>query len=299
MTTGATHVYVSSPVPLRVALEPRLPTRTTSHDGWFEYGFRLRLPDGPVIDRADPLLAAYGARIVPVAIHEDDDEQVQDGAFDPGSLVRLVPEPGADPEVGVWDSEGLRRGGSLLDHEAEVIEAAIECGLPQSALVLSEDRTPHDDRREGLELLVFHHAFVEVDTTAAAGFDRPARQSRRRLVLVADGTRDLCWWDPSATAGPIAADDLPMSVDLTRAMQRLRAAYAELEQEGQSERRGFERFEAALDRDALDEQAAELWKRARMELGRRFAIGFLGAGMERPVWSPAELAKADDSDIPF
>ena len=36
-----------------------------------------------------------------------------------------------------------------------------------------------------------------------------------------------------------------------------------------------------------------------MELGRRFAIGFLGAGMERPVWSPAALEKADDSDIPF
>ena len=299
MIAGATHVYVSSPVPLRLVLEPRLPTRTTSHNGWFEHGFHLRLPGGPVIDRCDPLLVAYGARIAAVAIHDDDDEQVQHDAFDPGSRVRLVPEPGGDPEVGVWDSEGLRRGGSLLDREAEIIEAAIECGLSQSALVLTEDRTPQDDRREGLELLVFQDAFVEVDTTAAAGFDRPVRQSRRRLVLVADGTGDLCWWDPSGTAGPIAADDLPMSVDLTRAIQHLRAAYAELGQDGPSERRGFERFEAALDRDALDQQAAELWKRARMELGRRFAIGFLGAGMERPVWSPAELEKADDSDIPF
>jgi len=292
---------VSPPVPLRLSLEPVLPTRTPSYEGCFVYGFRLRLPDGPEVDRSDPLLVAYGARIVTVAIHDDDEESVQDDAFDPGSLVRLLPESGGadEAEVGVWDPEGLRRGGSLLDRAAAIVGAAVECGLAQSALVLTEDRSAEDDRREGLDLLVFHRAFVDVDASAAASFRRPVRSARARLVLVADGSGDVRWWDPSADAGPIAADDLPMSADLTSAMQRLRAAYAELANDDASERRGFERFEAALDRHALDEQAAALWKRARAELGRRFAIGFLGAGMERPVWSPDELDDDDESDIPF
>ncbi len=292
---------VSPPPALRLSLEPLLPTRTPSYENCFVHGFKLRLPGGPEIDRADPLLVAYGVRIVTVAIHEDDDESVQDDAFDPGSLVQLLPESGGadEAEVGVWDPEALRRGGSLLERAAAVVDAAIECGLSQTALVLTEDRSAEDDRREGLDLLVFHDGFVEVDTAAVAAFERPVRPARARLVLVADGSGDVRWWDPSAEAGPIAADDLPMSADLTRAMQKLRAAYAELEAEKDPDKRGFARFEAALDRTALDEQAATLWKRARAELGRRFAVGFLGSGMQRPVWSPEELDEDDDSEIPF
>lgn len=293
---------MSQPIPLRLSLEPLLPTRTPSYENCFVYGFKLRLPDGPEIDRADPLLVAYGVRIVTIAIHDDDDESVQADAFDPGSLVRLLPEAGGDDdaEVGVWDTEAMRRGGSLLDRAAAVVDAAIECGLTQTALVLTEDRSAADDRREGLDLLVFHEGFVEDDTAAIAAFKRPVRPARARLVLVADGSGDVRWWDPSAETGPIAADDLPMSADLTRAMQKLRAAYAELEAEKDPDSRGFERFEAAIDRGMLNEQAATLWKRARAELGRRFAVGFLGAGMERPVWSPDELEDDDDdTDIPF
>jgi len=294
-------ICVIQSLPLRLSLEPVLPTRTPSYGSCFVYGFKLRLPDGPEIDRSDPLLVAYGARIVSVAIHDDDDEPVQDDAFDPGSLVRLLPESGGsdEAEVGVWDPEALRRGGSVLDRAAAVVDAAIECGLSQTALVLTEDRSAEDDRREGLDLLVFHEGFVEVDTAAVASFTRPVRPARARLVLVADGSGDVRWWDPSAEAGPIAADDLPMSADLTSAMQELRAAYAELEADNDPDKRGFERFEAALDRASLDEQAATLWKRARAELGRRFAVGFLGSGMERPVWSPEELDEDDDSEIPF
>jgi hypothetical protein len=233
--------------------------------------------------------------------HGHEQREAEKRVRGPGSLVQLLPESGGadEAEVGVWDPEALRRGGSLLERAAAVVDAAIECGLSQTALVLTEDRSAEDDRREGLDLLVFHDGFVEVDTAAVAAFERPVRPARARLVLVADGSGDVRWWDPSAEAGPIAADDLPMSADLTRAMQKLRAAYAELEAEKDPDKRGFARFEAALDRTALDEQAATLWKRARAELGRRFAVGFLGSGMQRPVWSPEELDDDDDSEIPF
>jgi hypothetical protein len=89
--------------------------------------------------------------------------------------------------------------------------------------------------------------------------------------------------------------DLPMSAELRQALDELRDGYAELgEQAG--ERRGFERLEASLDRSLLDDRAAALWKRARGELGRSFAVGFLGSGMERPVWSPDELDDDDDGE---
>jgi hypothetical protein len=55
-----------------------------------------------------------------------------------------------------------------------------------------------------------------------------------------------------------------------------------------------------MGRHAIDAHAIALWRRARAELGSRYAIGFLGAGMERPVWSPDELTAtehdADDDD---
>jgi hypothetical protein len=290
---------VTSPAPLRLTLEPLLPTRTPGHNSWFEYGFQLRLPGGPLIDRSDPLLSAYGARVTTMAVDMDDDEQLQDDAFDPGSVVRLVPDArDGEPEVGVWDRDELHLAGTLLDRHAAITEAAIEFGLEQTAIVLTEDRAAGDDRRNGLDLFVFHHAFVEVDTEAALRFIRPERQVRPRLVLVADGKGDVRWWDPSAAAGPIAADALPMSADLRTDLQKLRASYARL-REDPAERRGLERIEASIDRYALNEQAQAIWKRARTELSTRFSIGFLGAGMERPVWSPAELEGEDDDEIPF
>ena len=291
---------VTSPLPLRLTLHPLLPTRTTGHNSWFEHGFQLRLPGGPLIDRTDPLLSAYGARVTTVAVHVDDDEQLQDDAFDPGSVVRLVPEAGDDgePEVGVWDRDELRRGGSLLDRPAAVVDAALEFGLEQTAIVLTEDREADGDRRSSLDLFVFHPAFVEVDTEAALGFTRPARVQLPRLVLVADGKGDVRWWDPSASCGPIAADALPMSAELRRELQGLRAGFEELA-DGASEARGFDRIDVSIERSVLNERAQAVWKRARVELGRRFAVGFLGPGMERPVWSLGELDDEDVDEIPF
>ena len=286
--------------PLRLSFEPIVPSRTPAEYGSFEYGFRLRIPDGPIIDRGDPLLAAYGARVASVAVSDDDDEALQSDAFDPGSFVRLATEnhDPTDPDVGVWDPESLRCAGRLLDRAARVVGAAIDWGLEQSAIVLTEDRSPDDGRRDGLDLLIFHRAFVAVDASAVDRFERPSRPMRRRLVLVADGTADMRWWDPSAHTGPIPAEELPMPEELARALRDLRAAYAELQAESGAERRGFERFESELDRCSLDERAAALWRRARTELGREYAIGFLGSGMERPVWSPEQLDENDDG-IPF
>lgn len=288
--------------PLQLTLDPIVPSRTPVNCGIFEYGFRVRLPDGPVIDRGDPLLAAYGARVRSIDVDRNDDDALQSDAFVPGSTVRLaIEDPDPDgPAVGVWDAEGLRCAGHLSGDCAEVVCAAIECGLEQSAIVLIEDRSTDDGRRCGLDLLVFHPGFVGVDTAAREHYQRPTRPVRRRLVLVADGTGDVRWWDPAADVGPIAAEDLPMPDELCRELSGLRKAYAEAQSESESGPRGFEHLESQLDRYFLDERAVKLWQRARVELGRDYAIGFLGSGMERPVWSPDQLGEdEDDAEVPF
>jgi hypothetical protein len=291
---------MSAGVPLRLALEPSIPTRIPRQGGYFEHGFQLRLAGGAVVLRRDPLLRAYGAHVAVIAVPEDEDEDLQSGDFEPGRQVRLIRDEdgGCEDEIGVWDGEGLRRAGSLRDAAAAVVGAALDCGLDQRAIVLTEDRCADDDRRNGLDLVVFHPGFVELDLSAAARYERPVRRTRPRLVLEAGGSGELRWWDPSGAAGPMETGDLPMSAELRQALDELRDGYAELcEQAG--ERRGFERLEASLDRSLLDDRAAALWKRARGELGRSFAVGFLGAGMERPVWSPGELDDDDDGEEPW
>lgn len=291
--------HVTALTPLRLALDPQLPTRTPGFNGTFEHGFRLRIPDGPVILSDDPLLTLYGARIATVIANESE-EALQADTFDPGSCVQLVAE--GDGDVGVWDTEGLRRGGELPGDHRDRHYAAHDHGLEQCALVLIEERMADEDRRQSIDLLIFHPAFVHVDRSAADRYLRPPGKARRRLVLVADGGGDVRWWDPAVESGPRDADDLPMSDELAGAMRRLRDGYAELHDNEESDPHGFERFEAELERDALDRQAAALWRRARAELGRRYAVGFLASGMEQPVWKPSELeedASDDFGDIPF
>lgn len=291
--------FVTSFAPLRLAFEPLLATRTTGPHGVITHGFQLRLPDGPAIAHDDELLAAFAVKVTSIYTPRND-EPLQHEGFDPGSEVRLIAEDATD--VGVWDSEGVRRAGMLHEGPAAVFRAGLDVGLERKAIVLSEDRSDDEGRRDGLDLVIFHPAFVELDTSAVADFTRPTRTARPRLVLVADGTGDVRWWDPSATTGPVGADGLPMSVDLLAAMRQLRTDYAKLRAEAEDDPRGFERFELEMERQALDGQANALWRRARAELGRRFTVGFLGAGMEHPVWSPAEVEEdpyGADCDIPF
>ena len=52
-------------------------------------------------------------------------------------------------------------------------------------------------------------------------------------------------------------------------------------------------------RSSLDARMRELWRRARAELGRSYAIGLLGPGMTRPGVDPERRGRGRDDDIPF
>ena len=286
------------PLPLRLALEPLLPSRTPTRGDCFEYGFHLRLPKGPALRREDPLLAAFGASIESVQTDQEHEQALQADGFDPGRPVRVIVDRDED-EVGVWDDDGLRQAGTLPPSAGRRVQAALDAGLEPRALVLMEQRTAHEDRRDEAVVLVYSPALVRVTAPRNRRVERPARASRPRLVLVAGPSGDVRWWDPAGHNGPLPAGELPLSPELRRDLVRLRDAYAELAEED-DERHGFERIEADWERQELDGQAAALWRRARAELNRRYAVGFLGSGMRRPVWSPSELEGDDASvDIPF
>jgi hypothetical protein len=269
-------------VPLSLALEPLLPSRVPiAGCSTLGYGYKLRLPDGPAIEDDDPLLRAYGAAVDWLEFDEGDDEPLQLACFDPGRALRLGPLPG---EVAVLDAEGIRCAGAVVGEAGAVACAALEHGLEVEALALSEQREVGDDRRCGLQLLMFSPAFVEVQGRSVPHV-RPALTGRRRLVLFAD---ELRWWDPSASGGPVDVYALGLSAELAGAFARLREEYAALA--GASVGDVGDLLERKWTGEALDEQARSLWLRARRELGRQYAVGYLGPGMERPIWS----AEADD-----
>jgi hypothetical protein len=244
----------------------------------------------------DPLLAAFGASIESLQVGEDHEDTLLAETFDPGSLLRLMAEP-YDPDdpdaVGVWDDDALRQAGNLPASSAAIVSASAQAGLEHRALVLWELRAASDDRREALCLLVFAPALLRVKVPSTPQVRRPVRPSRPRLVLVADASGDVRWWDPSASSGPLEACDLPFSQELRGELDRLREAFALLAADG-DERRGFDRVQAGWERDALQAKAQELWCRARSELGRRYAVGFLGSGMSRPMWTPVQPQDEDD-----
>lgn len=286
-----------APPPLRLQLEPFLPTRIPETDGCFEYGFQLRLPDGPTVDARDPLLLAFGAEVVWIDPDDEHEEALQDDVFGPGATLNLLPESfdPADPDaVGIWAQDESKQCGRLTARSAARVTAAGENGLAQRALVLSEARLAADDRRERIELLIYSPALVQVDPPARPAMPRPERVARPRLVLVADGTGELRWWDPSGSQGPIAAEELALSPELRKDLRDLRVALAGAAEQVEPEGHGFDRLEAEWERQELQDRSATVWRRARDEVGRRYAVGFLGAGMRRPVWSPSELEEDED-----
>src|SRR4051794_5971979 len=92
---------------LSLTLAPVLPARTADRrQGTRGSGFRLRLPDGPAIERHDPLLRAFAAENVDLFVDDVHEEVLQHESFDPGRRLRLEPEPldvGDPHTVGVWD----------------------------------------------------------------------------------------------------------------------------------------------------------------------------------------------------
>ena len=124
----------TSPATGSSRLEPLIPQRTPSDELGFRYGFQLRIPDGPLIDADDPLLAGLGAEVVPVlasALHE---EELQSEDVDPGKSLRACVEtPNEDGElaVGVWAGDGSCSGAGELPPAttAQRVAAIMSAGL--------------------------------------------------------------------------------------------------------------------------------------------------------------------------
>ena len=292
-------------VPLRLTLAPVLPARTASRRrGHAGHGFWLRLPDGPVVEKDDPLLAAFGAQVVELLIRDDHAEAVQHESFDPGRRLTLELDPfdPSDPDaVGVWDVDSVRQGGELPGGIDVVATAAIEHGLQLEAVALWEERDRFEERRVGLTALVYAPSFVRLEGLDEIEYARPQANGRGRLVLFADGSGDVRWWDPAGAGGPLELGDVPVSGELAADLERLRSDYGDVADRARvGSATGYDRFEDDVERAELERRARLLWQRARREIGRRLVLGYLGQDMERPVWSPAELTAADeDDDIEF
>jgi len=204
----------------------------------------------------------------------------------------------------VWDAAGTRRAGHLDFRAAAEVAAATDAGLAVGAVVLTEDRLRVDDRRCGLEVLVHAHAFVRVESAAAGGAEavapvaRRPRPVRERVVLVADGSSELRWWDPSGRGGPMDLGQVPLSSGLLADLERLSAEYAALD-DADAAGGAADGFERQMYRSSLDARMHGLWQRARAELGRSYAIGLLGPGMTSPAWSPDEAGAPAADDIVF
>jgi hypothetical protein len=153
----------------------------------------------------------------------------------------------------------------------------------------------HDGVRRSISIVAGPSAQLGI-TVQEGELLRPARTTRWRLVLIADGTGDVALWDPSGKHGPAdAAADLALSPDLRSRLLALRQALAEARAGGEPTS-GLDRMLSEWDAEGLDDEALTVWRRLRAELGRRCEVGFLGRGMERPIWDPAEASEDDDDD---
>lgn len=277
---------------LSLALDPILPMRAPGPgERALTLGYRLRLQDGPSLLIDDPLLLAFGA--CTVALHADDEELLQHEAFTPGRELVPRPEPDSHDEVAIWDAEEIRRPGTLTTSYEHAARAALDHGLPLRAVALQELRDVVDESRVGLRVLLFSPAFVTI-APASPLPARPARPPRPRLVLLADGTADVRWWDPSGAAGPLRAEEVPVSEELAERLAALRRGFAQLHDAPPERSNPFSR---GLRMRELEAEAIQLWRRARSELGRDFVVGFMGPGMNAPRWDPR--IPADDDPCPF
>jgi hypothetical protein len=283
----------SPPLPFVLTLHALLPLRSRRHRRTLDLGYQLRLVDGPALADDDVVLDAFGAFVVPLVGDDHDAEALQHDAFAPGRRLTLLPEGvdgDGDAVVGVWDADGIRRAGVVPWEKAAVVAAAAQVGLTVEALVLREERAVLDDRRVVLTLLVHAPAIVRVDVPADDELHvRPRPSVRNRVVLVADGSGELRFWDPAGRGGPIAVDELPLSSELVAEFRRLSAAFDRVA--GQADdvpADPLEGVEREWVRLSLEARTQALWERARTELGRSYAIGLLASGMSRPSGTPTK-----------
>ena len=223
-------------------------------------------------------------------------------AFDPRRRLTVRLEHGAieaADEVGIWDADGIRRLGGLAGDVEELTSASLAHGLPLEALALSEERDVQDDRRSNLQVLIYSPTLVALDTSAQPVLERPVRPTRQRLVLLVDEAGDLRWWDPAGDNGPLEACDLPMSHELTGAFEELQRGFAEFATDDDDAPSGFERMERMFARQGLLSEAHRLWLRARVELGLRYVVGFLGPEMDEPIWTPAYEVEEEDDEVAY
>jgi hypothetical protein len=296
----------ASPLPLVLTLHPLLAPRVPERgSSTLDFGYQLRLPDGPALAGDDPLLRAFGAFVVELLHGPEHEEALQHDAFEPGRRLTLV-QHGVDDDgdsiVGAWDADGIRRAGIVPYLKANVVAAALEHGLSMAGVVLREERTLFDDRRLQIAVLVHAPALVLVDLDGCERVARPVRPRRNRVVLLADGSSELRWWDPSGNGGPMDLAELPLSAELAAELRRLSSAYVQAA-DGEDLAGDFiEGIERDWTRSALEMRTHELWRRARLELGQRYAIGLMAPGMTRPAWSPDEAGddgEDEDEDLPF
>jgi hypothetical protein len=289
------------PLPFVLTLHPLLPLRAPRRSRrTLDLGYQLRLVDGAALADDDVLLAAFGAFVAEL-VSDDDGEALQQDAFAPGRRLTLLDE-GVDRDgdaiVSVWDADGIRRAGLIHYEQANVLAAGAQAGLAIEAVVLREERAVLDDRRVDLALFVHAPAIVRVDVPPeAATPPHPRPAIRSRVVLVADGSGELRFWDPAGSGGPIAVDELPLSSELVAEFERLSSAFdrvaAQVDDVPSDPMEGVERVWL---RASLQARTRALWARARTELGRSYAIGLLAPGMSRPVWDSGEPAEDDEDD---
>jgi hypothetical protein len=198
-------------------------------------------------------------------------------------------------EVSVWSADGVRLAGTVHGALGAQAAAALDVGVPFTARVLSEDCGVHDGVRRGITLVAGPATSLSVTVEDGAVL-RPARTNRPRLVLIADGSGEVDLWDPSGRQGPVSATAaLPLSPELRARLAGLQHALA-ASRTGEEVRVGAERVMAEWEDEGLDAEALLIWQRLRAELGRRCEVGFLGRGMERPIWDLDEAAPDPDED---
>jgi len=212
--------------------------------------------------------------------------------------LELAMEPDEDgcDVVAVWDVERLRRAGALPADSSAVAVAALESGLVYRVLALQEHRSRPDNRRTSLTVVLFAEDFVRLSQASARRYHRPKMKERRRIVLLADGSPEIRWWDSAADKGPAEIEDLPLSPQLVDELSALRLALEKLHEKKMRSSYGCERYELEMELDELNELAESLWRRARAELVRDYVVGFIGRGMNRPVWSPRDLDDPTEDD---